>query len=561
MSTDSRLLLVKTITLLYRESLIEEKTDHSADLVRTVLEEIKLPEMSLSLNHEREYLMAMKDTALYLCTQVSEGLEIDRDDLLQRLKVNCNQDEKLYDAFVQGIERDLEERVLKRTILSIRKYLNDHFRDNELVKMVTTASKDILFKRSTIKHLGKYVRDLIGLMEPYTITSKRNDPAILETVDLGDEIGLAETFTKIQDTESSATILKTGWKGINRMLQGGFRKGEAWVLGALQHSFKTGMSLTIFKQIAIYNTPVLKNPKKKPMLLRISFEDSTRLNVQFLYQNFYENEFGKKANLREVTPAQMASYVKSKMEATGYKVRLMRVNPSEWTYKDIQNTVLELEAEGYEIHVLMLDYLPMIPTTGCESGPIGHDIQDLYKRMRNFCSARDTLLFTPHQLSSDAKNMRREGQRDFVKKMVGGGYYRGAKGIDQEVDGELFAAIEKLNGKAYLTVQRGKHRIPTIIPDSEQYIVLPFPVEGSIPDDLLLETEITLKAIGGGAIGSKDETPFFAYDALSDFTEEIRKIFPSVKTNKELPTIAMPEILEINKAPIEEFVVEEIVIT
>lgn len=46
------------------------------------------------------------------------------------------------------------------------------------------------------------------------------------------------------------------------MLQGGFRRGEFWLIPALQHKFKTGFSLSIFSQIALYNKPYLFDKNK-----------------------------------------------------------------------------------------------------------------------------------------------------------------------------------------------------------------------------------------------------------------------------------------------------------
>jgi hypothetical protein len=132
---DSKLILVKAVTLLYRESLLVEKESNSSDLVRTILEGIKLPELSLSINSERECLMGLKETALYMCSSPLTTV-YDKEDLLQRLKVNCSNDDKLYDAFAQGIERDMDEPSIKRTILSIRKFINDSFRENEIINLI-----------------------------------------------------------------------------------------------------------------------------------------------------------------------------------------------------------------------------------------------------------------------------------------------------------------------------------------------------------------------------------------------------------------------------------------
>jgi hypothetical protein len=144
--------------------------------------------------------------------------------------------------------------------------------------------------------------------------------------------------------------------------------------------------LSLFKQLAMYNKPYMIDPTKKPLLLRISFEDDVSLNLQFLYQSIKENETGNKVIIANVSVEEMSAYVKEKLQVNGFHVKLMRVDPTQWTYRHICNTILSLEAEGYEVKLLMLDYLAMLPTTGCSIGPMGSDLRDMYRRMRNFCS-------------------------------------------------------------------------------------------------------------------------------------------------------------------------------
>ena len=271
----------------------------------------------------------------------------------------------------------MDEASLKRTVLSIRKFINDAFRENELILRLRKAANEVTFNRDKIPDIRKFVQQLQTDLEPYQIEASNKDKAVVASVDLGDTSSLSQVFEEIQDNANDIGILRSGWQGINRMTQGGFRRGEAWILPALQHNYKTGFSLSLFKQIAIYNTPKMDDPKKKPLLLRISTEDSLTSNVQFLYQNLWQNEHGALPNLKKVTAKEMATYVKEKLSVNGYQCKFIRVNPSDWTYKDIQNTVLALEAEGYEIHMLMVDYLAMIPTTGCEQGTAGHDLRDM----------------------------------------------------------------------------------------------------------------------------------------------------------------------------------------
>ena len=84
----------------------------------------------------------------------------------------------------------------------------------------------------------------------------------------------------------------------------------------------------------------------------------------------------------------MTDYVYEKLRSTGFEIKFLRVDPTKWTYSSIINKILDIEADGYEIEMLMLDYLGMIPTTGCnQTGPMGSALQDMFRRMRNFCES------------------------------------------------------------------------------------------------------------------------------------------------------------------------------
>jgi hypothetical protein len=504
---NNKLLLANSITLLYRESQIKEKIENSAPLVRTILEGIKLPEINLGVGYEREILNGLKSTALHMCSMpvdhVYEPMEMQ-----QRIKLNCEGDSSLYSAISDGITGDLSEEGLLRTVFNLKNTLKTHFNEEKAKEIINKASYQMNFSPEKVPNFKKYIATLIHDLEPYQVDILKKDPAIISDIDTSDMGAMTSMFDSVQKADNGATILRTGWQGVNRMLDGGLRRGEETVVGALQHNYKTGFSLTVFKQVALYNVPILTNQNKKPLLLRISFEDKLELNLQFLYQSLYENEYKKRAVLKDVSPEEMSRYIKERLSVTGYHTRFMYVNPSEWTYNDVCNKILELEAAGYEIHLCMLDYLLKLPTDGCNKGSAGEDIRNMYERIRNFMAARNIHVFTPHQLSTEAKQLVRNGNTDFVKLIVGGGYYAGCKQIDQVVDLEIFIHIERVNGSAYLTVQRGKHRKVEQTPDDYLYCVLPFNGKGGIMDDIN-GPDTTRKRPGGGPIGSGEETPFW----------------------------------------------------
>jgi hypothetical protein len=165
--------------------------------------------------------------------------------------------------------------------------------------------------------------------------------------------------------------------------------------------------------------------------------------------------------------------------------------------------VRDLESEGFEIAMCMLDYMRKMPTTGCVQGVAGADIRDMARRCRNFFNARKTAFYTPHQISTQAKEIQRSVPKDFVKMLPGGGYYDGCKSLDAEADIEIFQHIEKHNGHSYLTLHRGKHRGAPVLPEEQKYLVYQFHDIGGIPPDIGKD-RTGLRKVGGKPAGQAD---------------------------------------------------------
>lgn len=504
---NSKLLLVNSITLLYRESQLPGAVENSAALVRDIVNSIRLPELSVGIDHELDILKGLRETALDMCNAPVEHM-YEISEILQRLKINTLDEDGLYEALHNGMAPELTENALKRTCLNLKRTLNNYFREKKIEDIVTKAHQLLKFNRAKITDMKQFVASVCAELEPYQADATTKDPAVVSDIDISDLIAVETVFEDIKAMDDGTSILKTGWQGINRMLDGGFRRGEEVVIGALQHKYKTGFTLSLFKHFALYNVPQMIDPTKKPLLLRISFEDDISLNFQFLYQSLKENETGEAVDLSKVSKREMSKYVNEKLRVNGYHIKLLRVDPTQWTYRDICNKMLELESQGYEIHVCMLDYLSMVPTTGCTQGAMGSDVRDMYKRMRNFCSPRKICLITPHQLSTDAKRLIREGREELVREIAGKGYYQSCASLDCELDLEIYIHIVIVNNQSYLECMRGKHRKTSITPSEYHYCVLPFEPIGGVRDDIN-GPDTTRKKVGGGPIGSKDENPWW----------------------------------------------------
>lgn len=502
------LLLAKSITLMYRESLLDMNEDSTGDLVRKVIESIKTPEVSIGITKDLEIINALKATALEMVNN-DKGHKYQKDILLQQLKLNCGQDEATYESLESGIEPEMSEEDTKLTVINIRTTIGGHFKNSKIEEILSKRFSEFKFKRSGIKNVGKWIGTMLAELETFQVSGQDKDPAIIEEIDISDKDSVNRVYASIKEENEGGGGFITGFQGINRMIGGKFRLGEQWGLYGLQHNYKTGFSLTIFKQICMYNTPVLKDPKKKPLLLRISFEDSLVLNFKYLYKNMWENETGlvlSKKDISEMDIGVMTEYVTTKLSATGFNVKLLFVNPSDWTYKDICNLVLKYEAEGYEVQMVMVDYLTKISKEGCTQGATGQDVRNLFERVKAFMASKGILFITPHQLSTEAKGLMRDGFNDFVKRLPGGGYTADSKQIDQVIDGELFFHIERIKGKneAYFTVQGGKLRRIDQVDEDEKYRVYKFVRKGVILDDLNKPDSSMLK-VGGVPLGEMTE--------------------------------------------------------
>ena len=471
---DLRVVLSKIVTLIYRSRLIDNLEND--DLIRTILNTIRsdAPEVMLG----GSVLKKLKE----LCVELLEEKElIAKEVLLPRVHLILDTDQKLYNVIKESIDPEYEDTTNKRVCTSLIKTLNTYYREHLATEMLNKAAYDLKFNRGKIANFTDYLKGIYEQIEPLTTHSNiSKDPAILNEISFQSSEDMERTFEEMRVSNSDTGIYKFGWQDFNIMTQGGIRRGENMTIGALQHKYKSGFLRSLFTQIACHNTPIVYEGEegKKPLLLYISFEDPTHTNVQFIYQYLKMNEGIKitKRELQEIPIKEAAAYVTEYMTRTGFHIDMLRVDPTRWDYRAVMNKVIEYEAKGYVIHGLLLDYITMLPTTGCQVGAIGQDRKELLRRIKNFCLSRKAFFITPLQLSAEAKQKLRNGtpHHQLVQEIAELGFYDGIKSIDQEIDLEIFIHMYTVKGKKFLTVQRGKHRGLPDIPSEQKYFILPF---------------------------------------------------------------------------------------
>ena len=481
--------IVKSITLLYREKVLADKTktdqtvDDSKDLIKTVLSVFKDDKKPLQGGDS----VIISDLQNLLLDMLTKPDNFDKETLTQSLSIILKNNESILKILVSSIEADMEVAGLKTSIISLRKVLNSFYREMKMVSLVNETNYKLMTGRIENSIQETISNMLLQLEALNNDTRSSKDPAVLDELDFSDKESLEATIIKVQDLSEDKGKFITGWKSMNKMLNGGFRRGEQWVISALQHNYKSGLMQSLFVQFCTLNKPVLIDPNKKPLIVYISFEDDMNIIIEFMYRYMYYNEYREIPTMDKLTSQEISNYVVKKLSHNGFHAKIMRVNPAEWSYKNIFNKVLEWEADGYEIQVLMLDYLSKLPTTYCDrSGPSGTDVRDLFNRLRNFCSAKSILCITPHQISTEALQMYRSGVTgfDFIEEIRSKNYYSESKQIPQVVDGEIYIVKGKVGKDWYLYLGKGKHRSPIITPDEDKNMMLPFPKGAPITEDI-----------------------------------------------------------------------------
>lgn len=510
---DSKSFLVNCITLLYLESIREDAHTNSSDLVKKGLPFVRIPEVAIEGDKSKDILYNLKNTVETLVVN-SPQHKYDKKAFLQRIRLNTLDDNNTYLAISDIVESEFAEEHLKRLIIQYIGEIREIIRVEELTNYLAEQYKKIKLNKGTVD-MSTYVQTVRDELDAYNSVKGQSElDSVVTRVSSSDVDKIKSTLSLAKDELSDAGSIKVGFQALARMLGSscGFRRGEFVLLAALQHNFKTGMCLILMIFAAMYNKPYMRDPKKKPLILRISAENEVQTDITTTYKFIKEWEDGIEVNVKNIDIDMASAYISEKLQSTGYTVDFIRVNPSKFTYRDLEMIVMEYEANGYEIHSIFFDYLNMINKAGCDNtGPTGSVVRDLFRRVRNFMAPKGITFVTPHQISTDAKKLMRGGASDnFILELVGKGYYDSCSTIDQEVDIEIMFHIEQRGLRKFLTVARGKHRKIEITPVEYLYFVLEFQKVGTLIPDINGK-DTSMRHVGGLPMYTDraDEKPWY----------------------------------------------------
>ena len=481
-SSRSRLtVFLKCLQLLFRDG--GENKNSTRELITNILAIYKPMDSFAITGGEQESTEKIRDYLLECLDEEILNREIILQNLNDILKTSTRKDTAI-DMFkmveeddnkniIRALENELNNKIY---IYRIKKTLNGYTYDFDK-KFKSGMSPDDM--------LSKIIEELTIL----TKNIKNKDDAIVNEVDLDNVENVSKVFQVVKETnEAEGFKFKLGLRALNKITNNGYKDSEFVIWNALQHNYKSGMLASSLIGIARYNKPIMTDPSKIPLLLYVSLEDDLDILFEFLYRQMYYTDNKVKADMSNTSKEEMSKYVKDKLQETGFKVKFIRVDPSDWSYSSFFSLIEKYEKDGFELKTVILDYLSLIPTVGCiATGAVGSDLRDLYRRVRNFFAKRKCLFISAHQLSPDAQMINRENLTGevFLNRIMGKGFFDGSKKLSQEMDLELYAYKFTQNNKDYLAIGKGKHKGSKVMKSTDKLAIIPFPENlEPIPDDI-----------------------------------------------------------------------------
>lgn len=522
-SLNEKNILVSAIGLRYWE-LTEDTYDqrqNSRELTNNLLKEITPKETLVDDGVTKDNVIALSGFLRHLNnTDEAQNYTMTK----QTLRGIIRNDEELWDAAKLAINKDLTKDEVEAYKIACISHINQYFLQHEFFTRVKKYLTRMFYNENRNGSIQEIASELIGILTPYSNTGTSDggigidNPKAVASFSTSRSESIEKVWEHGQEKSSPEGILKTGYQGINRALgaPGGFFRGDTVLIGALQHNYKSGSLNDFLSDICHYNKPHCYKEGRQGAIVHVSLENGAEDDLNRIYKRAFYSLYGKYPTLEDLLntdPKQVARVIEEYTCKNGFTYHYLRLNPSNVSYMDIQKLVIEFETQGYEIHVLGIDYLSMMNTTGISSKGDGTEYQELFRVMRNFCSERNITLMTPHQLSTEATYLNRDGyEADFVTKVAGKSYWAKSKQIDREVDVEIVQHIihckdDMGRDKAYLTYCVGKNRRVHDTPVSHKSGALPFTEYGLIADLEKNPTFISdLKRLRGG--GHVDEDMF-----------------------------------------------------
>lgn len=488
--------LIKIITALYYNDISDDKDESIYDEMECIIKLIKIDKrLSSGLGNEDSVIETLRDTAEWMIYNREGGYDLD--DLLQRLSINFQGNNEFIEITKNTLKSDIQPSKARKKVISILRELKYEKKKSNIKQLISAANMKLNFGTETF-NIDTYKNELINSLTSIDTSSNEEISGLIGRVDFTSTESIERALSKAVVINSSEGLLNTGYRGINDACGGGVTRGYYCNFGALTHGYKSGMLLDLSLMLPEFNNPLMLNDRKKPMIYRISFENTIEQDTIILYKRLYEIKEGKKYKGHDIIVSDATEFLRRHYEQRGYTFVLEHYDPSNFTLYDLFYLFTKAISDGYEIHAAILDY-PGLFAHNAFGDKLNKKIENTIEGIRNFCFPKGITTFGGHQLSTQAQQLLRDesvGHARFTKKVSTGGYYMDCQSLHTKFDLEfLLHVFEHVDGNKYLSASKGKHRFGEDVPRSLCHMLYKFDKCGGLPFDAKDETPKVLYSL------------------------------------------------------------------
>lgn len=308
---------------------------------------------------------------------------------------------------------------------------------------------------------------------------------VVDRVNFNDKDSMLAAMEK-RDIRRNKGAWKLGLQGVNRLFgkHGGPTRGESVCWAARSHNYKSSILMSTCTWVAMYNNPVSESGRR-PLIILYSLENDSSENLYFMAEKVYYEVTG---NIADTIPApDLVAWMHEYFNTKGYALEIVRYLPDNFGFEDLVLSIAEYEAAGYEIHLVVIDYLSKMRKGSAKSMSNGIEhlhVRDLFNSSCQYLKTKGIGFHTGHQLNRRADELVSRNVTNVVRQ-YNNDHIADSSDVFREVDVVIYMEKELNHEKLpFLTMQLRKHRYVNDTPETHKYCAYKFEPKIGIPDDL-----------------------------------------------------------------------------
>ena len=339
------------------------------------------------------------------------------------------------------------------------------------------------------------VEELKRMMGELMMKLQSNDigQGLLREFSFSDENAAQLIDTVVRKAKRPASILQTGIRQLNAILNPGFQSGRLYTILGGSGKFKSGTLLNLADQIRLYNPQIVpfENGMRKTILF-ITLENSIEESLERIYDMYSDvNADLRQKDTQEVLDTFRTTGKFTFNSVAGIDITFVYRGNLEISTADIYGIVRDLNEKGKQPICIFLDYIKRIESAHPSMGDERVRMSYVAKELKSIAQFYEIPVITAMQLNRDGNAIIDAAMRDSksdVARFVGSSSIGNAWDIVEDSDWLCLINLEmqKSTNQLFLTFKRLKMRGKKNKDNTVDYFNHPFTNEKHIR----LETDV-----------------------------------------------------------------------